>query len=84
MAWMGYVIMVLGAASEANAQHDAGKREKVLANFKATQLEGMAGEERSKSQRVAMERRRRARLAKSRALALAAASGAGACDVGKR
>jgi len=82
MAWIGYVLMVAGAAKQATAERELGAEKKALSQFQAAQLNTMAGQERSKAQRVAAERQRKARLAKSRALALAAASGAGAGDVG--
>lgn len=82
MAWLGYVLMAAGAAKNAQAQRKLGKQKNILANYKADQLDTMAGQERSKSQRVAAEKKRQMRLAMSRALAVAGASGAGAADVG--
>ena len=81
--WMqlaGNFVSVWGARDAARASRLAGERQKVAAEFNATELERQAGIAIALGQRQALEERRVAEHAASRALAVAAASGGGVSD----
>lgn len=87
MDWLIPLMQVTGTLLEARAQRSQGKAAQQIgqaqqgaAEFRAAQLDQVAGQSVATAQRVAQEERRQARLLASRALAVAAAGGGGASD----
>jgi hypothetical protein len=66
----------------AKQQEAQGRAQQQEAEYVARQNENIAGQERAKSQRIAIEQQREKRLAQSTGQAVAAASGGGALDPG--
>lgn len=80
MSAMAMPLMLTNTLLQSQAAIKQGEEADKLAQYKASQLEQKAGQERAVSQRKAAGARKRARFAESRALAVAAASGGGASD----
>jgi len=76
----GTLLQAQGYRSQGQSAKQQGQAEQQAANYRAEQLDQIAGQSIAASQRVAQEQRRQARLLASRALAVAAASGGGASD----
>lgn len=80
MQMLPLILTGVRTVMSAYGSYQQGKALKQLGDYKASQFEAKAGQERAKGQHRAEKRRRTTKLAQSRALALAASSGAGASD----
>ena len=80
MQMVPLILMGTGTILSAYGDYQQGKALKQLGDYKASQYEAKATQERAKGQHSAEKQRRATKLALSRGQALAASSGAGATD----